>query len=111
MVVLIALLFIPGLRQTLIVDYVILGVLAVLLIEGWFTGRRVLRLVEQRYPGESTRGVRLYAAMRSTQIRKMRMPPPRVEPRRQGLRQDPARAGPGPAGGLPCGAGAGQRAG
>jgi len=77
-IVMIAMLFIPGLRQTIAVDLVVLVILAILVAEGWFTGRRVLRLVNQRYPGESTRGVRLYAALRSTQIRRMRMPPPRV---------------------------------
>jgi len=77
---LIVLLFVPGLRQTLVVDYVVLAVLVVLVVEGWLTGRRVQRLIQQRYPGETTRGVRIYAAMRSTQIRKMRMPPPRVGP-------------------------------
>jgi hypothetical protein len=78
-VVLVFVLFIPGLRQTLTVDYIILAVLAVIVGEGWLIGRRVLRLAHERYPGESTRGVRLYSAMRSTQFRKMRMPPPRVK--------------------------------
>jgi hypothetical protein len=76
---LIAVLFLPGLRGTLTVDYIILAVLAVIIGEGWYTGRKVQRLARERYPGESTRGVRLYAAMRSTQMRKMRMPPPRVK--------------------------------
>jgi Protein of unknown function (DUF3043) len=76
---LVAVLFIPGLRGTLTVDYIILGVLAVIIGEGWYTGRQVVRLAQERYPGESTRGVRLYAAMRSTQLRRMRMPPPRVK--------------------------------
>jgi Protein of unknown function (DUF3043) len=77
-IVMIAMLFIPGLRQTIAVDLVVLVILAILIVEGWFTGRRVLRLAGQRFPGESTRGLRMYAALRSTQIRRMRMPPPRV---------------------------------
>jgi hypothetical protein len=77
--VLVALLFAPGLRKTLIVDYVVLGVLVVIISEGWYTGRKVMGLARQRYPGESTRGVRMYAALRSTQLRKLRMPPPRVK--------------------------------
>jgi hypothetical protein len=76
---LVAVLFIPGLRGTLIVDYIILAVLAVIVGEGWYTGRQVMRLAAERCPGESTRGVRLYAAMRSTQLRRMRVPPPRVK--------------------------------
>jgi Protein of unknown function (DUF3043) len=78
-ILLVAVLFVPGLRQNLIVDYIILGILAVLLTEGWFVGRKVLALARQRYPGESTRGLRFYAAMRGTQMRRMRMPAPRVK--------------------------------
>ena len=78
-VVLVAVLFLPGLRGSLIVDYIILAILAVLLTEGWFIGRKVLTMARQRYPGESTRGLRFYAAMRGTQMRRMRMPAPRVK--------------------------------
>jgi len=78
-VVLFILLFLPALRGTLVVDYVVLVVLVVVVGEGWYTSRKVLRLVTQRYPGESTRGLRLYAAMRNTQFRRLRMPPPRVK--------------------------------
>ena len=78
-VVLVAVLFLPGLRGSLIVDYIILTILAVLLTEGWFIGRKVLAMARQRYPGESTRGLRFYAAMRGTQMRRMRMPAPRVK--------------------------------
>ena len=78
--IMVAVLFLPALRGTLVVDYIVLTILAVILGEGWYVGRKVLRLAQQRYPGESTRGVRLYAAMRGTQIRRMRMPSPRVKP-------------------------------
>jgi hypothetical protein len=76
---LVVVLFLPGLRKAAIFDEIILALLALMLIEGWFVGRRVLRLAQQRYPGESTRGIRLYAAMRGTQLRRMRMPAPRVK--------------------------------
>lgn len=78
-VVLILLLFVPALKGTVIVDVVILGVLAVIVGEGWFVSRRVLRLAQERYPGESTRGVAMYTALRGTQLRKMRVPAPRVQ--------------------------------
>ena len=80
-VVLIAALFIPGLRQNFVVDYVILIVLAVIIIEGWYVSNKVIRLAHERYPGQSTRGVRVYTALRGTQIRKMRVPAPRVTPK------------------------------
>ncbi len=78
--VMVAVLFLPALRKTLVVDYIVLAILVVIIGEGWYVGRRVLRLAQQRFPGESMRGVRLYAAMRGTQIRRMRMPAPRVKP-------------------------------
>jgi hypothetical protein len=50
----------------------------VMVIEGFFIGRKLKTLVAERYPGESTRGLRMYAAMRGLQIRKLRFPKPRV---------------------------------
>ncbi len=77
-VLLIAALFVPALHKSLLIDYLVLGILAVLMIEAYFIGQRVISLARQRYPGESTRGVRIYAAMRGTQMRRLRMPAPRV---------------------------------
>jgi hypothetical protein len=49
-------------------------------LEGYLIGRKVSRLAAERYPGESTRGLRMYAAMRALQIRQLRFPKPRVKP-------------------------------
>ena len=78
-VVLILLLFVPALKGTVIVDVIILAVLAVIAGEGWYVSRKVLKLARERYPGESTHGVAMYTALRGTQLRKMRMPAPRVK--------------------------------
>ena len=78
-VALILLLFIPALKGTIIVDLVILAVLLVIVGEGWLVSRRVLRLARERFPGESTRGTGMYTALRGTQLRKMRVPAPRVQ--------------------------------
>lgn len=78
-VVLIAALFIPRLR--FVIDYVILVILVIIIIEGWYVSSKVLRLAKERYPGQGTRGVRVYTALRGTQIRKMRVPAPRVTPK------------------------------
>jgi Protein of unknown function (DUF3043) len=78
--VLVVLLFIPSLRKSAIVDYLVLILLAVIVTESVLVGGRVIRLAQQRFPGESTRGIRLYAAIRGTQIRRLRMPAPRVKP-------------------------------
>lgn len=78
--VLIVLLFIPSLRKSPVVDYAVLVMLLVIVTESVFVGGRVIRLAQQRFPGESTRGVRMYAAIRGTQFRRLRMPAPRVKP-------------------------------
>jgi hypothetical protein len=75
---LIVLLFLPGLRGSIFVNLIILVVLFVIVGEGWYVSRRVTRLARQRFPGESTKGVGMYTALRGTQIRKMRVPAPRV---------------------------------
>jgi hypothetical protein len=78
---LVALLFLLFVRaayvQSVLDGLIIVGVL-IMLTEGVFLGRKVRALAEERFPGESTRGVGLYAAMRALQIRKLRMPKPRV---------------------------------
>ena len=58
----------------------VLVAVLVMLVEGIFIGRQVRALAEKRLPGESTQGVRLYAAMRALQIRQLRMPKPRIKP-------------------------------
>lgn len=78
--VLVAILFLPSLRKTLLVDYAILTILVIIVGEGWYVGYKTVTLVRQRLPGESTRGLRLYAAMRGTQIRRLRIPAPVVKP-------------------------------
>ncbi len=62
----------------LIVDGLVLVILVIVVSEGYFVGRKVERLAKERYPGESTRGIKLYSAMRGTQMRRLRMPKPRV---------------------------------
>jgi hypothetical protein len=75
----VALIFLPQSSLKLIADVLVLTMLLVLSGEGYLVGRRVVRLAQERYPGESVRGVRLYAAIRATQMRRMRIPKPRVD--------------------------------
>ena len=51
-----------------------------MVIEGIFIGRKVKRIAAERLFGQSTRGLALYSAMRALQIRKLRVPKPRVKP-------------------------------
>jgi hypothetical protein len=76
--VLVVLLFTP-LRKSPVLDYLVLLLLLVILLESYFVGSRVIKLAMQRFPGESTRGIRMYAGIRGTQIRRLRMPAPRVK--------------------------------
>ena len=78
--VLVVLLFLPALRKSAVIDYAVLIILAVIVIESILVSGRVIKLAQQRYPGESTRGLRMYVAVRNTQFRRLRMPTPRVKP-------------------------------
>ena len=80
LVVLLALLFVRNAFVQSIVPLLVLAAVLVMLVEGFFIGRRARALAEERFPGESTHGVRLYAAMRALQIRQLRMPKPRIKP-------------------------------
>jgi Protein of unknown function (DUF3043) len=63
----------------LVADCLVILVLLTVVSEGYYVGRKVDRMARERFPGQSTRGVRFYAAMRGTQLRRMRMPKPRVD--------------------------------
>jgi len=80
LLVLLVLLFVPSLIVKTIVPLLVLAAVLVMAIEGVYIGRKVKALAAQRLPGESTRGISLYAAMRALQIRKLRVPKPRVSP-------------------------------
>jgi hypothetical protein len=80
LLVLLVLLFVRNALVQSIVPLLVLIAVMIMLVEGIFIGRRVRALAEERLPGESTRGVRLYAAMRALQIRRLRMPKPRIKP-------------------------------
>jgi hypothetical protein len=76
--VLVVLLFLPATKQ--FVYWPVLGVVFIMLAEGTYLGRQIRKLAAERCPGEPTRGVKLYAGLRAMQIRKLRMPAPRVKP-------------------------------
>jgi hypothetical protein len=78
-ILLIVLLVIPGQSTKLIADAVVVVLLLVVIVEAWLVGNRVKRLAAQRFPNESARGVVWYAATRGIQLRRMRIPKPRVD--------------------------------
>ena len=49
-------------------------------IDGFLLSRRVKKLVAEKFPDQSTKGLGLYGWMRSTQLRRLRAPAPQVGP-------------------------------
>ena len=83
MYVLLFLLVAVFLRNKTLQDYVsplVLVLVVIILIDAQLVRRQLSRLVAARLPGESTRGLTLYAMMRALQIRRFRVPAPRVRP-------------------------------
>lgn len=54
--------------------------LVLILGESILLGTRVKKVARERFPGEDLRGIGFYAATRSMQIRRLRMPKPRLKP-------------------------------
>jgi hypothetical protein len=77
-VVLIILLVLPGNSTKLIADAVVVTLFLLILGEGYLVGNKIKKLAAERFPGQSTQGVTIYATMRGISLRRMRIPKPRV---------------------------------
>jgi hypothetical protein len=62
------------------VSPLVLVLIVVIVIDAYLIRRALRRLVAERLPGESARGLTVYAVMRALQIRRFRMPAPRLKP-------------------------------
>ena len=80
LVLLFVLLLFKNATTQAVVYPIVLLLVVVMGIEGFMTSRGVKKLAAQRFPAESTRGITRYAVMRTLQIRRFRMPAPRVGP-------------------------------
>jgi len=80
LVVLLFLLFLHSPVVQTVLPVLLVVMVLIMVVEGYFVGRRVTNLAEERFPGESTRGIKMYSAMRALQIRRLRFPKPRVKP-------------------------------
>jgi hypothetical protein len=58
----------------------LLAIVLIIAVDGYYLRRSILRLVNERLPGESTRGLAFYAIMRALQLRRFRTPSPRLKP-------------------------------
>jgi Protein of unknown function (DUF3043) len=70
-------------RNKTLEDYVspfVVVLILVIVVDAYLIRRALRKLVAERLPGESTRGLTTYAVMRALQIRRFRMPAPRVKP-------------------------------
>jgi Protein of unknown function (DUF3043) len=80
LVVLLAAVFIRNKAAQTYISPLVLVLVLIIIIDSQLIRYRLRRLVSERLPGESTRGLTLYATMRALQIRRFRMPAPRVRP-------------------------------
>lgn len=68
---------VPALR--LVANALLLTGIVTVVFDGIRLGRTVVAEVEERFPGEDTKGLKWYAITRALQIRKLRMPKTRVK--------------------------------
>jgi hypothetical protein len=55
------------------------AVLLLAVVDGIFLTRKIRKAVEAKFPGTSTKGLGMYAWLRSTQMRRLRAPHPQVK--------------------------------
>ncbi len=60
--------------------YALMFMMIAVIIDSLLLSRRLRRELRERFPDDDTRGAVLYGVMRSLQMRRLRLPPPRVEP-------------------------------
>jgi hypothetical protein len=80
LVVLLVLLFLHSSVIQTVLPVVLIAMVLIMAGEGFWIGRKVAQLAAERYPGQSTRGIKMYSGMRALQIRQLRFPKPRVKP-------------------------------
>jgi hypothetical protein len=70
-------------RNKTVEDYVspfVIVLIVLVFIDGFLIRMQIRRLMAQRFPGSSARGLTLYAVIRALQIRRFRVPAPQVKP-------------------------------
>jgi hypothetical protein len=56
------------------------AMLIVAIIDGILLSRKIRKAVQAQFPGTETKGLGMYAWLRSTQMRRLRAPHPQVKP-------------------------------
>src|SRR5579859_3776199 len=80
LVVLLVAVFIRNKAEQEFVSPLVLALVLIILVDAQLLRRGLNRLMAERLPGESTRGLTVYSVMRALQIRRFRVPAPRVKP-------------------------------
>jgi hypothetical protein len=72
---------VPSVQVQQLLSPAMLVLVLIMVVDGFFLGRRVNRLVDEKFPGNTESGWKLgfYAASRASQLRRMRAPRPAVE--------------------------------
>lgn len=70
---------VPILEVQIAAIFLMYSVLIFSMVDGFFLSRKIKREVAQRFPGESLKGLGMYGWLRSTQIRKLRAPLPKIK--------------------------------
>ncbi|AKS33598.1 DUF3043 domain-containing protein [Mycolicibacterium goodii] len=71
----------PNVQMQQILSYAMLLLVLIMVLDGFILGRKVNRLVDAKFPGNTESGWKLgfYASSRASQLRRMRAPRPMVE--------------------------------
>jgi hypothetical protein len=80
LVVLLAAVFVRSKGAQAIISPLVLVLVLVIVVDALLIRRSLRRLMAERLPGESPRGLTTYAVMRALQIRRFRVPSPRLGP-------------------------------
>ena len=80
LVLLLAAVFLRNKTEQQYISPLVLVLVVIILVDAQVIRRSLRKLIAERLPGESTRGLTMYAVMRALQIRRFRIPAPRVRP-------------------------------
>ena len=80
LVILLVAIFVRNKTAQTYISPLILVLVVIIVIDAQLIRYQLRKLVSARLPGESTRGLTMYAVMRALQIRRFRVPAPRVHP-------------------------------
>ncbi len=69
---------VPSLTVRSYATFLLFGFFLLLIVDSFVLGRRIKKVVAQRFPDARTRGVVWYGISRSTMIRRWRFPKPEV---------------------------------